>query len=87
MTAYGDDGALPATAPSYPRNHAGHKPADLHPAPSRQLKRPGQGLSERAFAHARQAAAQAPPLPPGAAERIRQIIYGASPAAAERKTS
>jgi hypothetical protein len=47
----------------------------------------GRGLSEAALAHARQAAAQAPPLPPGTVERLRQIIFGArdSTGPAERK--
>jgi hypothetical protein len=45
------------------------------------------GLGEAALAHARRAAAEAPPLPSGAVERLRQIIYGAcdSAAPAERK--
>jgi hypothetical protein len=47
----------------------------------------GPGLSEAALAHARRTAAQAPPLPPGMVERLRQIIFGAcdSTRPAERK--
>jgi hypothetical protein len=87
MTARGDDSGVPATTPSHRRRRGALEPADHHHVPGEPAGRPAQGLSERALAHARQAAAQAPPLPPGAVERLRQIIYGASPAATERKAS
>lgn len=71
------------TRPPVPAGHVrriAQEPAAGNP-------RPARGLSEAALAHARQAAAQAPPLRPGTVERVRQIIFGGDPASAEREAS
>ena len=78
VAVHAADSAIPAMVPNGRVERTSQDPA-------RGAGCSRSGLSERALEPARRAAAQAPPLRPGTVERVRQIIFGASPAPAERK--
>jgi len=80
VAIHAGDSGTPAPVPASRVRRIPQEPAGRSPEPAR-------GLNERALGHARRAAAQAPPLRPGTAGRVRQIIFGAggSPAPTGRK--